>query len=91
MNTERKFYTTNDYLYATVTGSANEGDKLWNEVAGDLVGVKIIKLSTGERAFKIPRKWYRMLWCGVKLIGVVGCVKVFDVVDTIKNKISSLR
>lgn len=91
MDAERKFYTTNDYFYVTMTKFTNESGKVWNKVAGDLVGIKFVKLSTGEVAYKIPRKWYRMLWCGVKLAGVVGCVECFIIVDKIKNKISSLR
>ena len=91
MNAERKIYTTNDYFYVTVTKVTNEDAKVWNEVAGDLIGTKFGKLSTGEIAYRIPRKWYRMLWCGVKLVGVVGCVEGFIIVDKIKNKISSLR
>lgn len=91
MNTERKIYTTNDYFYATTTKTTNEGIKVWNEVASNLVGIKFVKLSTGEIVYKIPSKWYRMLWCGVKLAGVVGYVEGCIIVDKIKNKTSSLR
>lgn len=75
----------------TVTKPTNECVKVWNKAFGNLVGIKIVKLPTDEIAFKIPRKWYRVLWCGVKLAGVMGCMRCSIIVDKIKNKISSLR
>lgn len=80
-----------DYFYGVDPSMTRDEAVVWNEVVGELIGIKVVGLSDGRLAFRISRKPGRFIGSTVKLVGALVLNRIVIITSTIKEKFRFLR